>query len=105
VPGALGETAPIVQRFEYQANPARLTKVFDPRDPARALATYEWTKAGLMSVSRDVYGRATTYGDREAWGAPKTIITPDGIKTTLGYTRSPARLRPRSPPTPRPSRW
>jgi RHS repeat-associated protein len=85
VPNAPGQVDPIVHKYEYQQNPTRLRKVFDPLDPSRVLVTYDWTTEGYLDAAHDAYGRVTTFHDRTAWGAPTTITTPDGSVTSVSY--------------------
>ncbi len=70
VPGALGPSTPIRQRFSYTTSgPERLEKIFDPRDPTKVLTSFQWNPLGNLVSSRDALGQETTYAPT-VWGTP-----------------------------------
>jgi RHS repeat-associated protein len=83
-PYAAGDVAPIRQRYEYQTNPSRLTKSFDPRDPTRVLAALTWDAKGNLLTARDTFGDETTSIPSE-FGPPAGSIEPSGARTALTW--------------------
>ncbi|MFH0900128.1 MAG: DUF6531 domain-containing protein, partial [Pseudomonadota bacterium] len=81
-----GSTA-VVQRFSYTAEPVRLEKAYDPRDPNRALVKYQWdAKGNLLSVTNGVGEKTTVVPN--GWGLPEAVVAPDGSTTTYQYDGS-----------------
>jgi YD repeat-containing protein len=73
-PYSLGDTTPIRQRFDYQSGPSRITKVFDPRDPARVLSSYSWDSNGNLISAKDALGDETHYTPSE-FGPPAVSVS------------------------------
>jgi YD repeat-containing protein len=87
----LGDTTPIRQRFDYQSGPSRITKVFDPRDPARVLSSYSWDSNGNLISAKDALGDETHYTPSE-FGPPAVAVRP-GSRSTMTWDAETGTLR------------
>ncbi len=81
-----GDATPIRHKYEYQANPSRITKVFDPRDPEHVVSSYTWDPKGNLLTSRDAFNSETRYIPSE-FGPPASSTAPSGDRTTMTWDR------------------
>jgi YD repeat-containing protein len=87
VPDALGSQVPIRQRMAYTAAPVRVSAVFDPRQPAMALRTFDYDAQGNLRRIVDASGDTTDFTPT-AWGDVLTIESFDGAVTIFDYDMS-----------------
>jgi RHS repeat-associated protein len=85
IPNALGSTADIVEKFEYAGFPARLTKIFDPRDLTSVLRRFEYDAKGNLTKVHEATGEETLITPNGA-GLPETVVEPGGSITKFTYS-------------------
>jgi YD repeat-containing protein len=90
VPGALGPSQPIRARFGYQTAPARLTEIYDPREPNRIWSAYTWDELGRVETVTTADGATVsyTYDAGDSLPVPSEIHHPDGAVTLIEYDES-----------------
>lgn len=76
--------APRVWEYSYDAK-GWLTEVRGPRTDAADITRYEYDTAGNLVRRVDAQGYATSWGDYDGAGRPRSMTDANGVTTTLRY--------------------